>query len=348
MKIYFTILSVVLCCACSKPNVTAVDAIVAAQPSSSSKVYAYDANSNSCKTNDGEIGLNAGIPGECVDVSSHKFDSQNFSGLNLKGANFQNSSLKNAKFTSADLSGANLLGTDLTGADMTGAITLNAKLDRTPASALPPPTPITWTFCANENENCSFKGSVVIRYGANDTFTVAVATDGASCSNTTFGDPLVGIVKHCEVLSSTDLTSILVQNTSSWQHCSDEHGTCSFAGTKLVRYGQESTFVMKIVTDGVSCSNSVFGDPLFGTFKRCDYLPNLDLASVLPPESPSAWRFCSDENGQCHFTGTKLVRYGANSTYVVQTLTDGVSCSNSVFGDPLYGIFKHCEIQNLP
>ena len=38
------------------------------------------------------------------------------------------------------------------------------------------------------------------------------------------------------------------------------------------------------------------------------------------------------------------VRYGAGGTYVVRTYAGGVSCSNAVFGDPVYGVVKHCEI----
>ena len=39
------------------------------------------------------------------------------------------------------------------------------------------------------------------------------------------------------------------------------------------------------------------------------------------------------------------VRYGANATFTApRTLTGGVNCSNAVFGDPLVGTPKHCEV----
>jgi hypothetical protein len=63
----------------------------------------------------------------------------------------------------------------------------------------PPPPPSDWTFCANEWERCSFTGTQEVRYGANGTFTAPrTFTDGVECTNAVFGDPLVGVVKHCE------------------------------------------------------------------------------------------------------------------------------------------------------
>ena len=63
------------------------------------------------------------------------------------------------------------------------------------------------------------------------------------------------------------------------------------------------------------------------------------------PAAASSWTYCADENQFCSFSGTKQVRYGANSTYFYQSFTDGTSCSNSVFGDPLFGVLKHCDYQ---
>ena len=57
--------------------------------------------------------------------------------------------------------------------------------------------------------------------------------------------------------------------------------------------------------------------------------------SLTLPESPLAqtsnWTFCASEGGDCAFSGTTQVRYGANGAYVYQTLTDGTPCTNAVF-----------------
>ena len=60
------------------------------------------------------------------------------------------------------------------------------------------------------------------------------------------------------------------------------------------------------------------------------------------------WTFCAPEGGVCGFTGTTEVRYGANGSYVYQTLTDGTACTNDVFGDPIYGTVKECAIKSTP
>jgi hypothetical protein len=62
-------------------------------------------------------------------------------------------------------------------------------------------------------------------------------------------------------------------------------------------------------------------------------------------QSGSSWVFCANENQLCSFTGTKNVRFGANGVYVFKTLTNGTMCSNSVFGDPLSGVQKQCDIR---
>ncbi len=61
--------------------------------------------------------------------------------------------------------------------------------------------------------------------------------------------------------------------------------------------------------------------------------------------SPSGDVKCADENARCEFTGTRKVRYGANNSYVTQTFTGGVDCNNSVFGDPVVGVFKACYLE---
>jgi Domain of unknown function (DUF1929)/Bacterial Ig domain len=67
-------------------------------------------------------------------------------------------------------------------------------------------------------------------------------------------------------------------------------------------------------------------------------------AAPPPPPPPSDWTFCANEHERCNFTGTQEVRYGANGTFTApRTFTDGVDCSNAVFGDPLPGVVKHCE-----
>lgn len=56
------------------------------------------------------------------------------------------------------------------------------------------------------------------------------------------------------------------------------------------------------------------------------------------------WNSCAGENQYCSFSGTQNVRYGANGTYVYRMITNGTTCSNAVFGDPIFGVAKQCSI----
>jgi len=57
----------------------------------------------------------------------------------------------------------------------------------------------------------------------------------------------------------------------------------------------------------------------------------------------SNWVQCADENQYCSFSGTRTVQYGANGVYVYRTITNGTTCSNAIFGDPIFGVAKHCS-----
>ncbi len=64
---------------------------------------------------------------------------------------------------------------------------------------------------------------------------------------------------------------------------------------------------------------------------------------VNPAYAAGTWIYCAAEGGFCNFTGTMLVRYGVSGTYATGTFTNGVSCTNGVFGDPVPGFAKSCE-----
>jgi len=54
--------------------------------------------------------------------------------------------------------------------------------------------------------------------------------------------------------------------------CADEWETCECTG--WVRYGADDTFTDWVEVDGsIECTNDVFGDPLYGTFKLCECAP---------------------------------------------------------------------------
>jgi glucose/arabinose dehydrogenase len=115
--------------------------------------------------------------------------------------------------------------------------------------------------------------------------------------------------------------------------CANEGGTCSFSGTREVRYGANNRFFYRTATSSIACTNGVFGDPISGIGKQCHH-----RAPVT-----TGWTQCASENGVCSFSGTREVRYGANGAYAYYTFTNSVNCTNAVFGDPLVGTGKQCS-----
>ncbi|MGC4119833.1 MAG: hypothetical protein QM765_35710 [Myxococcales bacterium] len=131
--------------------------------------------------------------------------------------------------------------------------------------------------------------------------------------------------------------SAIEASQSPWTHCAPEGGTCLFNGPAEVRYGANGVYnVMTFDGGAVRCTNDVFGDPTPGVIKDCDIRWMNRQGGVFD--------FCAMEGGACSFEGTGTVRYGANGTWAYRNVTDGTPCNNEVFGDPVPGFRKSCEL----
>ena len=133
-------------------------------------------------------------------------------------------------------------------------------------ASTPPPT-TTWTTCANEWGTCNFTGTRQVRYGAGGNFATLTASTSIPCRNSVFGDPAPGLAKTCQYADTTTPPT----TTETWTYCGAEGATCSFTGTREVRYGASGTFASKIIAESTACKNSVFGDPIVGVAKSCSY-----------------------------------------------------------------------------
>ena len=61
-------------------------------------------------------------------------------------------------------------------------------------------------------------------------------------------------------------------------------------------------------------------------------------------ELPAGFSWCAGEGGQCSFTGTRVVVYGAG-TYAYKTATSGTACTSAAFGgDPAVNLLKSCYV----
>lgn len=56
-----------------------------------------------------------------------------------------------------------------------------------------------WRTCAEEGQWCDFRGGATVRYGLPGRWVTVRARDGVDCSNHTFGDPVPGRRKVCQV-----------------------------------------------------------------------------------------------------------------------------------------------------
>jgi hypothetical protein len=183
-----------------------------------------------------------------------------------------------------------------------------------------PPSVIVLQQCRN-----SLTGSVIITDRA-EAMPGTSAQREASARANLLDELGLGAVRDLR-----DKLYMLTQNAPAGaQRCASEYGTCRFSGTKTVRYGAQGGFFFRNATSSISCSNTVWGDPARGADKEC-------------VRGDLVWTPCVGENGRCYFNGPKVVRYGADGSYVSSLVFKGVSCSNVFFDDPAYGIPKSCD-----
>ncbi len=184
---------------------------------------------------------------------------------------------------------------------LSALLNVNDSLHATPIDHSNP----DWINCANEGLSCSPPVPALVRYGAIGTYATQQATGSIACTNTTFGDPVPCIYKSCDYLLS-DITD------------SDGDGIVDRSDV----YPNDAT--ESADTDGDGLGNNA------------DPFPN-------DPSNTGDWIECAVENNTCIVPDTAMVRYGANGQYFYQETNDSVSCSNEIFGDPIFLTFKHCD-----
>ncbi|MEO6073683.1 MAG: hypothetical protein ABIP67_10580 [Burkholderiales bacterium] len=183
-----------------------------------------------------------------------------------------------------------------------------------------------WLWCAKEGEACKFRGVRTVRYGANGQYVTKEFNHGVECSNAVFGDPVEGVSKQCEIGPEIKIR---------WTRCANEGEICKFTGIRAVRYGARGSYAApRDFSNGVDCGNAVFGDPIPGVSKQCEY----------GPEIPVTWTKCANEGSTCKFSGMRQVRYGARNKFAeARNFSGEVECGNATFGDPIPGVSKQCE-----
>jgi beta-glucanase (GH16 family) len=73
------------------------------------------------------------------------------------------------------------------------------------------------------------------------------------------------------------------------------------------------------------------------------------IATAQAASDSKAWHTCVPEGSTCTFSGTRLIRYGADGSYTYLSATNGIACTNEAFGtDPAPGKAKSCWISSTP
>jgi hypothetical protein len=148
-----------------------------------------------------------------------------------------------------------------------------------------------WRTCAREGGYCDFRGTRQVRYGTSGHHLTGYATNGVDCTNPAFGgDPNPGVQKMCQVADDDARPS--GHNRSGWGHgggwgrsprstdsdryenwafCAPEGGNCRVPHPTNVRFGANGAYQTRRVASGIACTNQVFGDPIRGTPKQCEY-----------------------------------------------------------------------------
>ncbi len=118
-----------------------------------------------------------------------------------------------------------------------------------------------WSFCANEHGRCAVSGTKRIRYGRDGKYLYRISDSAVDCDSATFGDdPAPNVLKLCHVSDAL------------YTSCAVEGGTCTFPGTRDVRYGANGQWVSVMATGSVTCDAAAFGrDPLPNVVKTCEY-----------------------------------------------------------------------------
>lgn len=210
-----------------------------------------------------------------------------------------------------------------------------------------------WRTCADEGQTCRVSGRAVVRFGTDGRWVSRSVYNNVACNNDTFGDPAPEVPKRCQVRTSGNDGSGNYPGTAlGWSFCAAEGEFCRFKGAAEVRFGQGNKFVTRSAYGGVRCDVADFGDPAYGVTKFCEihrsghHNDGNEGSWGGSGSSGSDWRYCAAENGRCSVRTSAQVRFGDGRNWKTRTVKGDVSCDIRTFGDPAYGVVKHCEVQS--
>lgn len=149
---------------------------------------------------------------------------------------------------------------------------------------------------------------------------------------------------------AVNVANAVAAPVETWTTCASEGGVCNFINIRKVRYGANNSYAVQTANATIACNNNVFGDPMNGVVKTCQY-SSIFTTATTPAPAPApvveTWTACGNEGATCTFTGTRSVRYGANGIFATKVFTGATACTNGVFGDPIQGVVKACFYSSI-
>jgi hypothetical protein len=86
----------------------------------------------------------------------------------------------------------------------------------------------------------------------------------------------------------------------SWTQCAASGLPCSFDGTRQVRYGANGIYFYQTATGAIQCDDTVFGNPLPGVQKYCDYSSSAPVPTDAVFAPASFWYTALPVNAPLH------------------------------------------------
>jgi hypothetical protein len=219
-----------------------------------------------------------------------------------------------------------------------------------------------WAVCADEGQVCRFQGEAMVRFGVPGLQTFRVARNRVLCDVDEFGDPAPNRVKQCEVSLNwrqdaryrgwrdpNHGPAAAPASGEHWVLCASEGDTCRVPASTQVRYGAGGRYASRSAGAPLACTNAVFGDPVPGTAKQCEYLAPGSSTTTAGAGAAGTlvWQRCADEGGNCQPGAGALVRYGVEGRHAYRDVAPGqaLGCVNDNFGgDPALNQRKACDV----
>ncbi|MGS2717888.1 putative Ig domain-containing protein [Eionea flava] len=222
-----------------------------------------------------------------------------------------------------------------------------------------------WVFCAYEGQTCEVPATATVRYGIAGFYNTLTAVDNSvACRNDTFGDPIFGQPKQCHYRLATEGNSSPVLNALISDQATLVKTAFEFvlATDTFVDSDNDPLSLMATLAGGVdlpswlrfdSANRRFIGTPSVNDVATLSIWITADdgrggivsdefVLEVVVPSSD--WVFCANEGQSCVVPETATVRYGAADSYNTLTSIEGsLNCNNSVFGDPIFGVYKQCQ-----